>query len=134
MCREAAGNLAAAAEDLANLKVVRSDLIKAIKALDLCVQLMGQIKTTFTNLQIFWEAIANMCLGLSKYDVQQMKDMRIKRFGQYVERQMVQWIGLGRLNYNANSVIKYAMALVNKEMSSLPTRAEAQSNWNLKLM
>jgi len=124
--REAAGDLAAAAEDLSNLKVVRSELIKAIKALDVCVKLMGQIKSTFTSVRIFWEAIAKMCLGLSRYDEQQMKDLNIRRFGNYVERQMVQWIALGWLNYNANNGIKDALALVDEGMSSLPTKEEAQ--------
>ena len=124
--REAAGDLAAAAEDLKNLSVERDELVKAIKALEVCVTLMGQIKSTFTKVRIFWEAIAKMCSDLRNYDEQRMKDKNIKKLRKYVENQMVKWIGLGRLNYNANCSIKQAFALVNENMKSLPTSEETQ--------
>lgn len=97
--REAAGDLATAARDLANLKVERFEIIKVINALDIFVQLMGQIKTTFTNVRIFWESVAKMCASLKEYDEAELEDKSVRHLRLYVEKQMVQWIALGRLNY-----------------------------------
>lgn len=123
--RETAGDLAAAAQDLANLKTERSELVKAIKALEVCVRLMGQIKTTFLNVRIFWESIEKRCKQLSQYDEQGLQDKSIRKLGIYVEKNMIQWIALGCLNHTANGSIKQALKKVDEGMRNLPTRAEA---------
>jgi len=124
--REAAGDLAAAAEDLANLSVERSELIKAVKALGVCVKLMGNIKTIFMQVRIFWEAIASICNDLSVYDEEYLLSKSPKRLKFYIKEQMIQWITLGRMNYQANVSVGNALTLVNEGMMKLPTREEAQ--------
>jgi hypothetical protein len=109
----------------ANLAVKRSYIGKAVKSLDICVQLMGQIKITFTNVRIFWESIASMCHSLSKYDTQRLDDMSLRGLAKYVERQMVQWVAIGHLNYLANKGIVAAKDKVDAGMNSLPTKSEA---------
>lgn len=124
--REAAGDLAAAARNLANLKTERSEIVKAIKALDICVKIMGQFKTTFTNVRIFWETIASMCSKLKGLGKTELEDKSIKSLAKYVETQIVRWISIGHLNCLANNGVLQAHAKVDDGMRKLPTKAEAQ--------
>ena len=70
--------LATGASVLASISTERSELKKSIKALNVCVGLMGQVKTTFVSVRGFWQTIGRWCRDLGGCDTDVLNSMSPK--------------------------------------------------------
>lgn len=125
MQRDQNADLAGQLSTLSNLRVEENSLELSIELLTTCVKTLGKVVTTFKNVKLFWEAVAEHCKSLvSMQDtVKDMWEINEEFAGEVEEavfQSAVSWAALGRVNLDANRAMVASKQITDNIMCSLP--------------
>jgi len=127
--RQANADLQGKLEELKGMKVSHDDLEKAVKALEVVIVTMGRVKTTFTNVRVFWDSVAKHChlLSKGKENIEFLKEIEgsADDMKQEIAGQAINWAALGRVNMVAHSAMVQSAESVDELMQNLPVGSEA---------
>merc|ERR1712137_520981 len=139
--RQKAGHLATANGALQECvtKIAQSadeqnDLGKAIQLLGSVLHLMGQIKTTFNQVALFWNTVGDQAAIAQEESEKALKVSRLMTkvpLTKALKASAVTWAGLGIVNNIAHEALLEAMKSTNNNVKNLtPTEGNANlSGW-----
>jgi hypothetical protein len=126
--REANADIARIGQELISLKVSDNDLSHSIYSLQLAIRALGKIQTTFEHTRQFWIGIQDHCKSLveNQNELEIFKESNERDL--YIEnlkQSALNWLALGRINYDANLSIKHVDNETDDILCNLPIKDEA---------
>merc|ERR1711976_359282 len=109
----------------------QNDLEKAIQLLGTVLHLMGQIKTTFNQVALFWNTVGDQAAIAQEESEKALKVSRLKTkvpLTKALKASAVTWAGLGIVNDIAHEALVEAMKCTNNNVKNLtPTEGNAKT-------
>jgi len=133
---KAAADQARNLEELRNMKDDKSEVEQAIFLLKFVVGILGQVHTTFLNVETFWKLLADDCKKIAGLKVnlmshgdklvdpnvkESMYDYYRQNFKKFVKKGGKSWAVIGRISILAYDSITEAKETIDGVMVSLPT-------------
>lgn len=123
----ALGDLAESVNRLNTLNSDKNELSKAITSLEIVVQTLGKIKTTFEDTYVFWMGVRNQCKQLN--NVKDMKDLLDgsleEEFVEELKQSGLNCFALSSMIHKADIGMQEVKRISDHGMSNLPVGNEA---------
>jgi len=129
--REQKARLKEAVAEMTGMTTRNTQIEQVLKCLSLTFETMGQVKTTFSNVQLFWKSVARQCTKLSEMrdtlkstweaaddDEKELEGFEILK-ASFMES-AVGWAALGCVNYRAHQKMIEAKSGIDSKMRALP--------------
>merc|ERR1712150_458795 len=131
--REQNGELKKTLAEMQGMNTTHTEVEKTVVCLSACVQTLGKIVTTFANVKLFWQCVANHSKSLADLNKTLIDEVKVFEAADADEQELskdditdmlsesaVNWAALGQINQEAHKAMVSAKTNTDKLMIDLP--------------